>query len=278
MFFRHRNERQLKMIWEARKDGRTSFLVGTAHFFPYSFRTTLIRLYERATTVLLEGPLDEENLAKVVKAGCAEERDYHIFDELDSRTIDGITRALSPVRRSTDSLRMLDLFAEKLESPVYAMVKGMKPWLAFFSLFFKWLQKNGWKHSVDQEAYRLAVEMGKRIITIETIEEQIEVLERISHERILDFLKGIDNWPSYTRTFVKWYLDGDLESIKSNPYGFPTRHATVIDDRDLILFHRMLPYFEEGDAVACVGAPHVVGIATHLIDHGFSVDRYVPRR
>lgn len=271
MFFRKRKDRQLKMVWQVRKDDRTSFLVGTAHFFPYSFRGSLASLYEKVTTVLLEGPLDEENMAKVVEAGRAEREDYHIFNELDSRTVDCITRALLPVTRSTDSLRMLSLFGGEPESPIHTMIKGMKPWLAFFTLFSRWLERNGWKYSVDREAYHLALEMGKNVVFLETIEEQIHVLDRLSHERILDFLNRFDNWPAYTRRYVEWYLNGELQSIKENPYGFPTRHPVVIDDRDEILFQRSLPYFEKGDAAACVGAPHVVGMADRFRRNGYQV-------
>ncbi len=274
MSFRKRHERPLKMVWQARKDERTSFLVGTAHFFPYSFRWSLTDLFQRVTTVLMEGPLDQESMAKVVRAGHSERTGYHVFQELGSRTVDLISKALSPVSRSTDSLRMLSLFGGELESPVYAMVKGMKPWLAFFTLFSRWLAKYGWKFSVDQEAYGLAQETAKKVIFLETIEEQIDVLDRISQDRILDFLRRFDHWPAYTSQYVEWYLNAELELIKGNPYGFPTRNQIVIDDRDEILFQRALPYFDKGEAVACVGAPHVVVMAGRFRSDGYLVTKF----
>jgi len=69
MFFRRTNEKELKMIWEVEKDHRRSYLVGTAHFFPYSFKTSLHRCLENADTVMFEGPLDPDNMARVVNRG-----------------------------------------------------------------------------------------------------------------------------------------------------------------------------------------------------------------
>ena len=57
------------MVWQVEKRGRRSRLVGTPHFFPYHFRGTLKRLIGPARAVLLEGPLDEQSMRRVVDAG-----------------------------------------------------------------------------------------------------------------------------------------------------------------------------------------------------------------
>ena len=217
------------------------------------------------------------HMAKVVQAGYSEDRNSHLFDELDQRTIANITNALDPSCRHRNASTVFSLLSASLESPVYAMLKGMKPWMAFFTIFSRFLETNGWKYSVDMEAYRVAGEMRKKVVSLETIEEQIEVLESLSNDRIIEFLKRIDRWKAYTKEFVRWYLNADLEKIRSNPYAFPTRHPSVIEDRDEILCERMLAYLEKGDAVACVGAPHVLGISEKLTAQGFQVHKYEPR-
>ena len=85
------------MIWEVQKKGRISHLVGTAHFFPYSFRGSLQPYLESARVVMFEGPLDDDNMARVREAGIDKEDSYHIFNELDDNTIAGISDALVPV-------------------------------------------------------------------------------------------------------------------------------------------------------------------------------------
>lgn len=63
------DQRPFAMLWEVEKNGRVSWLGGTAHFFCYSFETSFIRLFRKVDNVLFEGPLDEDALAAVDQAG-----------------------------------------------------------------------------------------------------------------------------------------------------------------------------------------------------------------
>ena len=268
MFFRKSKEKEMKMIWEVKNGKKKSYLVGTAHFFPYSFRTSLSRYLKDARAVLFEGPLDKHNMAKVVNAG-TEENTTHLFERLDKRTVDRLSEAVLPVCRSKSSFLFFNPRTLREENPVYEMIKGMKPWLAFFTIWSNYLERNGWRHSVDYEAYTLAQEMDKDVVFLETIEEQIKVLESLSFERIQFFLEKVEQWSEYAQEYVRSYLDGDLENLKSMWGRFPTRHSAVIGDRDEILYKRMLVHLEKGDAIAFVGAPHLRGIGDLL-----RADRY----
>jgi len=271
MFFRKSHEKELKMIWRVEKDHKRSYLVGTAHFFPYSFKTALHRCLENAATVLFEGPLDQENMTKVVNSGFDHQSGYHIFNDIDQQSIDRITRELAPHCRGRNTFFILNLRKFSIENPLYDMVKGMKPWLAFFTIWSSYLKKKGWKYSVDLEGYTLAKELGKNIAFLETIEEQINVLENIARDRIIDFLKRVDQWQELTQGYVACYLAGDLERIKSKGLRFPSRHPSVIDHRDQIFCARMLEYLKAGDAVAFVGVPHVQGLSKFLRAEGYQI-------
>ena len=259
------------MIWEVAKNHKRSFLVGTAHFFPYSFKTSLHRYLENAGTVMFEGPLDRDSMAKVVNRGIDIQSGYHIFDDLDRQSIYRITRELEPQGRGRNTFFILNLRKFKVENPLYEMVKGMKPWLAFFTIWSNYLKKNGWKYSVDLEGYTLAESLGKKIVFLETMEEQINVLENLTHDRIIDFLKRVDQWQELTQGYVGCYLAGDLKQIKSKGLRFPSRHRSVIDHRDKIFYERMREYLEQGDAVAFIGAPHVAGVSKLLCEDGYQI-------
>jgi uncharacterized protein YbaP (TraB family) len=271
MFFRRSNEKELKMIWQVGKNHKRSYLVGTAHFFPYSFKTSLQRCLENAGTIMFEGPLDQDNMAKVVNRGLDKLSSYHIFDDLDQQSINRITRELAPQCRGRNTFFILNLRKFRIENPLYEMVKGMKPWLAFFTIWSSYLKKNGWKYSVDLEGYTLAREFGKKIVFLETIEEQINVLENLARDRIIYFLKRVDQWHELAQDYVTCYLAGDLERIKSTGLRFPSRHHSVIDHRDKIFYEGMLQYLEQGDAVAFVGAPHVRGVSKLLRADGYQI-------
>jgi uncharacterized protein YbaP (TraB family) len=271
MLFKRSNEKELKMIWDVEKDGRRSHLIGTAHFFPYSFKTSLIRCLENARIVMFEGPLDSENMTKVVNRGFDPESGYHLFDDLDRKTIDKITRELAPPCRGRDTFMVLNFRKFRVENPLYDMVKGMKPWLAFFTIWSSFLKNNGWKHSVDLEAYTIAEKLGKKIEYLESIEDQIGVLESLTRERIVAFLNRVDKWHELARGYADCYLAGDLAKLKSQGLRFPSRHRSVIIHRDKIFFENMREHFTTGDAVAFVGAPHVRGVSKLLGEVGFRI-------
>jgi uncharacterized protein YbaP (TraB family) len=273
MFFKKTIEKELTMIWEVEKNHKTSYLVGTAHFFPYSFNRSFRKYLAGVRAVLFEGPLDDASMAKVVQAGMGNHNFPHLFDNLDKATINRITRELAPACRNPNTFFIMDLFRLRVENPVYEMTKGMAPWLAFFSIWHEYLKKNGWKFSVDLEAYTLAKELGKEIVFMETIEEQIRVLESLAQDRIIDFLNNVDRWADLSRDYVRSYLAGDLENLQYLRLRFPSRHYSVIDHRDEIFYERMQVYLNQGNAMVCVGAPHVRGISKLLRNDGYQIKR-----
>jgi uncharacterized protein YbaP (TraB family) len=271
MLFKKSKQKKLKMIWQVQKNGNVSQLVGTAHFFPYSFRSALHRCLQNARIVMFEGPLDEDSMARVRQAGMDTESSYHLFDELDDQTIAGITGALIPICRMRNSTQFFQYCKDDLRKTVYDLVKGMQPWLAFFTLWSTYLQRNGWKYSVDMEGFSIAQELDKKVVFLESIEEQIKVLQNISHEKIIHFLKQTDDWETLADNFVKSYLKGDLEKLRLSGIRFPSRHHTIIDHRDEIFFERMQTELARGNVVAFLGAPHLKGMSRLLLAAGYQV-------
>jgi uncharacterized protein YbaP (TraB family) len=133
------------------------------------------------------------------------------------------------------------------------------------------LKKNGWKYSVDLEGYSLAEGLGKNIVFLETIEEQIRVLENLTRDGIIDFLKRIDRWHDVAQGYIRCYLAADLEKLRSKGLRFPSRHPSVINYRDKIFCERMLVHLEQGNAVVFVGAPHMQGVCKLLLEDGFQI-------
>ena len=129
---------------------------------------------------------------------------------------------------------------------------------------------------MDLDAYQLAGKLGKEIVFLESIEEQLEALDGIPVERIVAFLKEVDQWSSHLEQHVSHYLKGDLDQWPSMTIGFPTRCASVLDKRDPILYERILPLLEKGKSCIFVGIPHVRAIKPLLIDEGYQVRQRLP--
>ncbi len=263
-------ERALRMVWEVARGGRSSRLVGTAHFIPWSFRASLERFLADARVVFFEGPLEPEAMARVRAAGAANPGE-HLFDQLPEETVRGINEALFPGCRARRAWDLLAPLGPESRNPAYALVEGMKPWLAFFTLWSTYLERLGWKHSVDFEGYRVAREMGKSPVFLETIEEQIRVLESLPWERIRGFLENHDRWKAVADDYARAYAEGDLDGIRWLSLGFPTRHHDVIGRRDRLFRERMAADLERGGAVVFMGAPHIRGVVRLLREDGFRV-------
>lgn len=269
MFWRRR--KTFRMLWEVERQGRLSWLAGTAHFFPHSFRPALERIIGRAGQVFFEGPLDAPGRAAVAAAGQAGPGEATLAGLLDRAHLDALARVTGLDRLD----RSLCLLPPGRSHPVLAHVAGLKPWMGFFRLWTTFLEHQGWRHSVDLEAYQTALDLGRPVVFLETIEEQIAVLEGLPLERILHFLGTAEDWPGHSRLFTASYLAGDPQGL-GGASGFPSRTTHVIGERDRIFAERLGPYLEQGGAAVFLGVPHIPGVSRLLAEQGCLVRRAEP--
>lgn len=267
------NERKLKMVWKVEKDGRRSYLAGTAHFFPYSFKNSLRGYISKVDTVLLEGPLDENAMAKVISEGITAEGKESFSDSLDRETMAGIEREIArPLPTLSAFSFYTGLSRGSSEVPLWQELRGKRPWMVFFALWAQYRERWGWNFTMDLDALKIAEQSGKDIHFLEKIEEQIEAMDGIPPERIIRYLKEVRHWRKYTRQYVKCYLKGDLEKLMALTGNFPTRCESIVDRRDPILYERMKPFLEKGNAIAIVGITHIRGISGLLRRDGYTVE------
>ena len=259
----------LRTVWRIEKDGHTSFLVGTAHFSPYRFKKTLIKLIQGVETVLFEGPLDEESMARVVQYGQKGENAPSLYKALHPDVIVEINKLLS-ARSSlqTTAVPYLDLIHPTTSDFLEMHTRGVRPWMTFFTIWSAFLN---WKHSMDVEAFHTAEKLKKKIEYLETIEDQLTALDGIPFERIVNYLNHIKNWRVHKEVFMKAFLEGDIQQFFSMTGEFPTRCESIIAKRDPIFFKRMKVFFEEGKTAAFVGVAHIPGIRNMFLNEGYLV-------
>ena len=264
-------ERELRMVWEVERGGLRSYLAGTAHFFPYHFRASLRRYIARVDRVLFEGPLDEDTAAQVAAAGLAGGGAPSLVGRLEAGAIERIEREIGGAASSLSShslcRQLLGLHPEGLN---WEQLEGMRPWMAFFQIWSQYLRKNGWTYTMELDALRVATELGRQVQFLETIEEQIDALERVPLGRFVNFLERAD-WQQSRRAHVRHYLTGDLEGMMARVSPYPTFCDAIIKQRDPVLSERMQRFFERGRAMAFVGVSHCRGVRAFLTEHGYRV-------
>jgi hypothetical protein len=264
---------KLKMVWALEAEGKTSFLVGTAHFSPYRFERGLTRLHQKVETAWFEGPLDDETLSRVAEYGRNGQGCPSVYDALDPGVLQAINRHFDDRLPHRSAESYLELFGSPSPSFLETHVKGVRPWMALFTLWSGFL---GWKHSLDRDAYHLARRLGKKTRFIETIEEQLAALDGVPFDRIVDYVNRFAHWGEYKKDFVRDYLRGDLQALMSRTTGFPTRCESILGERDRKFFERLRPSFEQGEGVAFLGLSHILPIRKMFSEAGYRVTQITP--
>ena len=266
-------EKPLRTIWKVEKAGRISFLVGTAHFSPYSFKKSLTRLIQDAEIVLFEGPLDEESMARVVHYGQQGENSPSLYKALEPAAIKEINQQLAArLKTSTTAGTYLDFLRPTTLDFLESHMRGVRPWMAFFTVWSAFLD---WKHSMDVEAFQIAQKIGKKIGYLETIEDQLAALDGIPFERFVNYLNHIEQWKNHKEVFIKAFLEGGMERFVSMTGVFPTRCESILTKRDPIFFKGIQTSSEEAKTVAFVGVAHIPGIQKLFLDAGYQVTQDV---
>lgn len=267
-----RNEprsRPFAMLWQLEKNGRISWLGGTAHFFPHSFEASFRKLFRRVDTVLFEGPLDAAFMDQVDQAGRKPAPGAPVL--LSFLNEDEIRRLERTVNGSTGLVARIMGQAPPGRTDVRWLLGNCMPWYAFFTLWTRFLERQGWRQSVDMEAWRIAQAMDRKVIGMETLEEQLESLASLPAQRAVNFFRACGLWKRRARQNVRAYLAGDLELMMGSSAEFPTRTEHIISRRDQRFRERMRPYLEAGGCAVFVGSAHLVNLLQMLAQEGFSV-------
>lgn len=262
--------KKLRTIWRVEKGDQESFLVGTAHFSPFSFRKPLTQIIKKVNTILFEGPLDQESMEKVVEYGRRGGNMPSLYEALEPTAMKEINRELSHRLKaqtlSTDPY--FDLLYSPTLNPLEAYTRGVRPWLAFFTI---WSTLLDWKYSMDVEAFNIAQKLGKKINYLESLEDQLRALDGIPFERFVNFLNHIEKWKGYRKMFLQTFLSGDLEKFASMTGEFPTRCDSIVEKRDPVFFKRIKASSEKESVVAFVGVIHIPGIRKRFLEEGYQI-------
>ncbi len=262
-------QRPYAMLWEVKKNKKTSYIGGSAHFFCYSFERAFTNLFNRVDTVLFEGPLDEDSLAIVKENGTMLTDEYKaLYPFFTKEEIQKLSRMV----RGPEGFwhKLLNMEAkEKID--VEWVLKHTRPWTSLFTLWTGYLERNGWKQSVDLEGWYLAQSMGKTVVAMESLEEQLASLNSVPPERVVSYFRDCHKWPNMIKENVKAYLAGDLMRLMGTSAEFPTRTKTIISMRDERFRLRMRPFMEEGACMVFVGTAHMLNLRNMLVEDGFTL-------
>ncbi len=172
---------------------------------------------------------------------------------------------------------------EEIGLPVSAF-KDFKPWAAVTLLS---LPRSGSGDFLDIHLYKTALEAGKTVEALETIEEQLAVFDELTEDEQIALLRETlasrQQIPEVFEQLVDAWLERDLGRLLSlsdlylgaGDKVLAERFRRVaIDARNLRMFERMRPMLDRGGRFIAVGALHLPGtggLLQRLVKAGFVV-------
>jgi len=248
-------QRKLPFVWELDYNGVKSLLVGTRHFAPNCFGDDVQRRVESVNTVLTEiGDPDLINYDDVAKQLSNLVRIADIFDCLSIKEKESCSTLLGITEET---------HYEKLCS---VSLSGSLRKVALLPVLFVEIHLHKKAHpyftSLEDQFTRIAKNKSIPVKALETVAEQLSVLEHSSFdEQVVYFktflakCKTFEEWKKAHEKYIRAYVFGDSEYIKIRCSELPGVDIHI--KRNYNLATRSLPYLNSPTIVA-VGAAHCI--------------------
>ena len=156
----------------------------------------------------------------------------------------------------------------------------MKPWFIGTMLVQKMLPE---VEPIDSVIYKRASKAGKKLVYVETVKEQLDMVEKSFDVKVLDDMLGdMKKTEQMTLDLADAYRKGDVEKLTALTFD-PEEMKKHPPMFDLLFFARnakwvpkLGPMFDQGGVFVAVGAGHLLGdkgVPALLANKGYSVER-----
>lgn len=169
------------------------------------------------------------------------------------------------------------------------VIARVKPWAALINLTVT--PEDYEKVTLDQKLLELARENGLRVLGLESIEEQISAFDKIPLDTQVKLLRHAlahrDELAALLEPTIEAWLKHDLAGIHAGTGRIARRYPemaehyrvlfkTIVENRSIVMAHRLFMPLREGRAFVAVGANHLYGpdgILALIERQGYRVER-----
>lgn len=264
-------------VWQIKSPNNTVYLLGSIHLLKpedYPLPEQMQAAFADAENVFFEINIGDlvkpETISTILKKAMPDSR-----EEL-------LTEALSPenYKLASEAASKLGLSLENF--------KNFEPWFLAMSLSTQGLMKLGYdpNYGVDSYFYNRALQAGKDVFALETIEEQFDIFDNLSPQTQKEFVRQtileLDILESSLAAMVELWRIGDadrfqkliFESLK--PY--PELEDKILARRNQKWMVELEPLINQNeDYLIVVGAAHLVGqdgLVEQFQQKGYSVRQF----
>ncbi len=156
----------------------------------------------------------------------------------------------------------------------------MKPWFVGTMLVQKMLPE---VEPMDAVIYQRAKKDGKQIEFLETVEQQLKLVDKSFDVKVLDDMLGeLDKTEKMTKDMASAYRRGEIDALSALVFDpeerkkHPAMFDVLFDARNAAWIPKLEPLLGKGSVFVAVGAGHLLGdkgVPALLTAKGFSVAR-----
>jgi uncharacterized protein YbaP (TraB family) len=263
-------------MWRLQTDGATVYFLGSFHILPPRLNWRDARVDEAlaaADGVVFEvdlSEMDKPEVAQMIARRAMLPDGGRLSEVLSAETYAHLTRV-------TASLSM----------PM-ATIERAQPWFAATGLLVGYMMREGAspEDGVDSQLTREARAAGKRIIPLETVEGQFDVLESLSKEDpdflVMDTIRFIEDPKGLLAHMLDAWTSGDEKAVdrmmRADLDKYDGAYNRFIADRNAAWVPQIEGLIKKGGTYfVVVGAGHLVGdrsVISLLEKRGYVIERY----
>ncbi|MBN2275734.1 MAG: TraB/GumN family protein [Bacteroidales bacterium] len=116
--------------------------------------------------------------------------------------------------------------------------------------------------TIDEFFYHQATKEGKKIIGLETIEEQLDMLEKIPPRYIVDYFRNFHQGMEDIEEIIRLYCLADLDKLlvlMQEDKAMATMEKQMITTRNQRMTERIIPLLKDRPTFIAIGAGHLPG-------------------
>jgi len=239
------------LLWEisGKKLSKPSYIFGTIHIQDrrvFSFRPVVEEKLKLCEAFAMEMLLDEVAQDKLKKA------------------ILMVDTTLDQLLSNDDYEKLDSIFIQKTGISIH-LFNSTKPFFISSELGDQFITKDMPDH-LDIYLLKIARENGKKIIGIETFEEQVETVDKIPlKEQAEMLLKSADDTADLEIKYnelLKTYLDADLDKMieLSKDTALPLQFSKIfVEERNVRMANRIAKFIRKQSTFCAFGAAHFGG-------------------
>ena len=256
------SDSQNLFLWKATSGSRTIYLLGSIHLVPpdtYPLAEEIEQAYERSQALAVEFDITNVDQGLIQKL-VLEKGMYPAGDDLSKHA-------------RKESLELLEPIAEKMGIPIDVLMK-FRPWMLTLMVGVMEVETKGFSAEVGIDKHFLdkAGAAKKRIVELETAEEQVDLLSSLSPElqemvlfQTLSHLSVVSEsakdllgaWKTGDEAAMEKAIEADRNHENEE---LKTYYAKLLDERNSRMAQRIDEHADK-DAIlfVVVGAGHLVG-------------------